>query len=57
MMVELHVMDKILVLEIETGQLDSLLLLLLLQLLRAALLRLKVHHYDWSGIINQFNRN
>lgn len=46
MMVELHIMDKILVLEIETGQLDPILLLLLLQLLRAALLRLQVHHYD-----------
>ena len=55
MMVELHVVDKILVLEIETGQLDSLLLLLLIELLRTALLGLQVHHYDCLGIINQFN--
>ena len=44
MMVKLHIMNKVFMLQIETCQLDSLLLLLQLLLLSAALLRLQVHH-------------
>ena len=44
MMVKLHIMNKVFMLQIETCQLDSLLLLLQLLLLSAALLGLQVHH-------------